>query len=56
MKRCYFCGSTDWMTPFKKQPRVFLLSRLIPSLRWSYCRSCTHHFLMIGRPTADTAE
>ena len=56
LKRCYFCGSRDWMPPFKRPARVFLLSWLIPKLRWSYCRSCTHHFLMLGQPSVGPQE
>jgi len=42
---CPFCFSADTMEPFRRSPHVTLLSRIIPRLRWRYCRSCTRHFL-----------
>jgi hypothetical protein len=56
LQRCYFCGSNDSMTPFKKEARVLLLSWLIPRLRWSYCRSCTRHFLMLVKRTPNRTD
>jgi hypothetical protein len=44
---CYFCSSLDTMTPFHRDERVWLLSGLIPRLRWRYCRTCTRHFLTV---------
>lgn len=46
---CYFCSSLDTMEPFHRPPEVFLLSRVVPRLRWRYCRTCTHHFLTVRR-------
>jgi hypothetical protein len=45
MPMCPFCCSFDTMEPFRREPRVVLLSSLFPRLRWRYCRSCTRHFL-----------
>jgi hypothetical protein len=42
---CPFCFSGDTMEPFRRSSRVALLSRILPRLRWRYCRSCTRHFL-----------
>ena len=44
---CYFCSSVDTMEPFQRSERVAVLSRLIPRLRWRYCRTCARHFLTI---------
>jgi hypothetical protein len=46
---CYFCSSTDTMEPFHRPAEIFLLTRLLPSLRWRYCRSCTRHFLTLTK-------
>jgi hypothetical protein len=46
---CPFCYSTDTMEPFRRSPRVTVLSRIMPRLRWRYCRSCTHHFLTFAK-------
>jgi hypothetical protein len=46
---CYFCSSTDTMEPFRRQPRLPLLSLVIRSLRWRYCRACARHFLTFRR-------
>ena len=46
---CPFCHSTDTMEPFRRSPRVLILSRILPRLRWQYCRSCTQHFLTFAR-------
>jgi hypothetical protein len=47
---CYFCSSLDTMEPFQRGQRVALLSRILPNLRWRYCRTCTRHFLTFRRP------
>ncbi|HUF70513.1 MAG TPA: hypothetical protein VMM79_17820 [Longimicrobiales bacterium] len=49
---CPFCHSNDTMEPFRRSPRVLILSRILPRLRWQYCRSCTLHFLTFARPKA----
>jgi hypothetical protein len=46
---CPFCHSSDTMEPFRRSPRVLILSRILPRLRWQYCRSCTLHFLTFAR-------
>lgn len=45
MSKCYFCGSADSMAPFRRAEHVFILSRILRSLRWRYCRACTRHYL-----------
>jgi len=54
MPNCYFCGSQDTMSPFRRSERVLLLSLFLRTLRWRYCRACTRHFLTFqrDRPTA----
>lgn len=42
---CPFCFSADTMEPFRRSSHVTLLSRIMPRLRWRYCRFCTRHFL-----------
>jgi hypothetical protein len=49
IRLCPFCHSTDTMEPFRRSPRVLILSRILPRLRWQYCRSCTMHFLTFAR-------
>lgn len=49
MSYCYFCGSDDAMTPFRRPDRMPLLSWIFPTLRWRYCRTCTRHFLGFHR-------
>lgn len=49
---CYFCSSLDTMEPFRRPAEVFILSRLLPFLRWRYCRTCASHFLTIRRTDA----
>jgi hypothetical protein len=46
---CYFCSSTDTMEPFRRQARLPLVSLVIRSLRWRYCRACARHFLTVRR-------
>ena len=53
---CYFCSSTDTMVPFRRESRVFLLSAVIPRLRWRYCRNCRSHFIdYAGKSRANRA-
>ena len=47
--RCHFCGSDDSMAPFHRRPRVFVLSAILPTLEWRYCRACVRHFLVFRR-------
>lgn len=42
---CPYCYSADTMEPFRRSPHVTVISRILPRLRWRYCRSCTRHFL-----------
>lgn len=44
---CYFCSSTDTMEPFRKPARVFLLTAVLPRVRWRLCRHCGRHFLSL---------
>jgi hypothetical protein len=46
---CWFCSSLDTMQPFLRDEHVTLFSRLVPRLRWRYCRTCSRHFLTLRR-------
>ncbi len=46
---CYFCSSTESMEAQGRRPNVFILSALVPRLRWRYCRYCHRHFLTLRR-------
>jgi hypothetical protein len=44
---CYHCSSSDTMEPFSRPAGIFLVTRILPSVRWRYCRACTRHFLSL---------
>ncbi|HUG40166.1 MAG TPA: hypothetical protein VMM12_06770 [Longimicrobiales bacterium] len=46
------------MAPFRRPERVLLLSSILRTLRWRYCRACTRHFLTLqrDRPTAHPSD
>jgi hypothetical protein len=46
VQRCPFCRASDHMSPFSRSDRVPLLSRLLPRVRWRYCRRCARHFIV----------
>ncbi len=46
---CYHCSSTESMEPQGRAAAVPVLTRLIPGLRWRFCRHCHRHFLTLRR-------
>jgi hypothetical protein len=55
MRACPRCGSSDHLRPFTRSDRVFLLTMLMPRVRWRFCRRCARNFLYL-RPRTEPAR